>query len=68
MNDDLHAYGDTVRSWTRGTIATFSSHWQACAALIRLTDPGFRSLGGDPAPDLGEEARMRERLMKEQRQ
>jgi hypothetical protein len=30
----------------------FSSHWAACAAMIRLSDPGFVSLGGDKPEDL----------------
>lgn len=30
----------------------FTSHWAACAAMIRLSDPTFRSTGGDKAIDL----------------
>jgi hypothetical protein len=40
------------------TIAQFSGHWAACAAMIRLTQPGFVSLGGDRADDLAIEAAM----------
>lgn len=37
---------------TGATIGPFSSHWAAVAAMIRMNDPGFRSLGGDLADDL----------------
>lgn len=30
----------------------FSGHWAACAAMIRLSNPGFKSLGGDKESDL----------------
>jgi hypothetical protein len=33
-------------------IGPFSSHWAAVAALIRLGDPSFVSLGGDRPDDL----------------
>lgn len=38
-------------------IGPFSSHWAACAAMIRLHNPSFVSLGGDKADDLAIEAR-----------
>ena len=33
-------------------IGPFSSHWAACAAMIRQSNPSFRSLGGDKESDL----------------
>jgi hypothetical protein len=33
-------------------IGPFSSHWAACAAMIRRHDPGFTSTGGDKPEDL----------------
>lgn len=33
-------------------VGPFSSHWAACAAIIRLTDKSFESLGGDLDDDL----------------
>lgn len=33
-------------------LGTFSSHWAAVAAMIRLTDSAFRSLGADRPEDL----------------
>lgn len=37
----------------------FSSHWAACAAMIRLHQPSFVSLGGDKASDLAIEAEIK---------
>lgn len=39
----------------------FTSHWAATAALIRLDDPDFVSLGGDEAIDLQIERDIKER-------
>jgi hypothetical protein len=48
----LYADGDFV-VMRRGTrVGPFSSHWAACAALIRLYEPSFQSLGGDRISDL----------------
>lgn len=33
-------------------IGPFSSHWAACAAMIRRSQPSFKSLNGDRADDL----------------
>lgn len=33
-------------------IGPFSSHWAACAAMIRRSNPEFKSLGGDKESDL----------------
>lgn len=42
-----------------GTVlGTFSSHWAACAAMIRLSKPDFKSMGGDKKEDLDVEAGM----------
>lgn len=37
-------------------LGTFSSHWAACAAMLRMTDKSFRSLSGDKKEDLAIEA------------
>lgn len=43
----------------RTHLGTFSSHWAACAAMLRLGgNPEFRSMGGDKAEDLAEEVRI----------
>lgn len=49
---------------TGGSVAVgrFSSHWAACAALIRLRQPEFKSLGGDRESDLAEEVLMRKNI------
>ena len=39
-------------------LGIFSSHWAACAAMIRLSNPDFRSLGGDKQEDLDIEAQI----------
>jgi hypothetical protein len=36
----------------RQAVGPFSSHWAAVAALIRVTEPMFRSIGGDRPEDL----------------
>lgn len=40
-------------------LGTFSSHWAAVAAMIRMGDHDFRSLGRDDPADLAIEAAMR---------
>lgn len=41
----------------------FSSHWAACAAMIRLSDPDFRSMRpGDKLEDLAIEATIQKDL------
>lgn len=45
--------------WPRPVpLGTFSSHWAAVAALVRLHQPEFRSLGGDKPEDLAAEPGM----------
>lgn len=49
--------------WPRPVaLATFSCHWAAVAALVRLHQPGFASLGGDKREDLEQEPGLREAL------
>jgi hypothetical protein len=51
----MHVTDRTLIMDTGETIGPFSSHWAAVAAvaaMIRLDDPGFRSLGGDRPDDL----------------
>jgi hypothetical protein len=59
---DCCVYDRAIVQWlpdgSTVTIAQFSGHWAACAAMIRLTQPGFVSLGGDRADDLAIEAAM----------
>lgn len=56
-----YADGNDLRDGAGGVLGRFSSHWAACAAMIRLSIPDFRSLGGDRPEDLAEEAAMRKR-------
>lgn len=37
-------------------VGPFTHHWAAVAAMIRLSDPEFRSLGGDKPENLAIEA------------
>lgn len=55
----IFVYGNELRDDMGTVLGKFSSHWAACAAMIRLTDRSFVSLGGDKAADLAEEAAMR---------
>jgi hypothetical protein len=57
----VFAYGHMLCAGWQGhhELAWFSSHWAACAAMIRLRQPDFVSLGGDKPEDLAEEARLR---------
>lgn len=43
----------------------FTSHWAATAAMIRLSDPTFKSLGEDKAVDLAIERDIRAALTRE---
>lgn len=51
-----YADGNTLVLDSGQRIGPFSSHWAACAAMIRLSEPSFRSLGGDKPEDLAIEA------------
>ena len=56
---DFVAVGNELRESMNGPVlAVFSGHWPAVAAMIRLTEPGFRSLGGDREDDLAVEAQL----------
>lgn len=47
-----HVDGRTLVLADGRRFGPFSSHWAGCAAMIRLSDPAFRSLGGDKPEDL----------------
>lgn len=50
-------------AWPRPIpLATFSCHWAAVAALVRLHQPEFTSIGGDRPEDLAAERGLREAL------
>ena len=55
----MYAFGNELHDGDGKVLGTFSSHWAACAAMIRLSDPEFRSLGGDKSDDLAIEAAIR---------
>ncbi len=57
---DVYVNGNELREHgTERVLGTFSSHWAACAAMIRLSDPEFKSLrGGDRPEDLEVERRV----------
>jgi hypothetical protein len=42
-----YAHGNELKSDNGETLATFKTHWQAVAAMLHLSNPGFASLGGD---------------------
>jgi hypothetical protein len=48
----MYAYCSSLYADDGTFLATFSSHWAACAAMIRRSDPSFRSLGGDKEEDI----------------
>ena len=48
--------GNTLVLASGVRVGPFSSHWAACAAMIRLSNPSFESLGGDKQCDLDIEA------------
>jgi hypothetical protein len=39
-----YASDNTLYADDRSALGTFSSHWAACAAMIRLSDPTFVSI------------------------
>ena len=41
-------------------VGEFSSHWAACTAMLRLSNPDFESLGGDKPEDLEVERQIQE--------
>lgn len=62
----LHVYDNTIREGGE-VLATFSGHWPACAALIRLSDPDFRPLGKEADDDLAAEAELRKQIAAQER-
>lgn len=52
----MRANGNRLEDDEGHCLGTFSCHWAACAAMIRLHDPKFRSLGGDKSEDLAVES------------
>ena len=60
-----YAYCKELRADDGTVLATFKTHWQAVAAMIRLSDPNFVSLGGDHPEALAIEAEMRERMARD---
>jgi hypothetical protein len=49
---DSYADGLFLQMADGRRIGPFTHHWAAVAALIRLNEPDFRSLGGDAPEDL----------------
>ena len=60
-----YAYCNELRADDGAVLATFKSHWQAVAAMIRLSNPDFVSTGGDAPEALTIEAEMRERMARD---
>lgn len=54
-----YVLGSELRTEGGAVLGTFSGHWPAVATMIRLSDPTFRSLGGDRPDDLAIEAAIR---------
>lgn len=54
----MRAYDNELQTNCGKALGVFSSHWAAIAAMIRLGDPSFRSLGGDKPEDLEVEAQV----------
>lgn len=57
-----HVYDCDLHTDDGKKVATFKTHWQAVAAMIRLNNPEFVSLGGDDAEALKVESNMRRRI------
>ena len=47
-----HADGQYLVLEDGRRVGPFSSHWAACAAMIRIYDPTFVSTGGDRQEDI----------------
>lgn len=48
-----YAKGNQLISDDHRPIADFLSHWGACAAMLQISDPSFRSLGKPTPHELG---------------
>lgn len=55
----MYAFDKKVMSDDNKTLGIFTSSWAACAAMIRVKQPDFKSLGGDSVADLREEQAMK---------
>jgi len=58
----MYVFSNEVKDNSGQTLATFSSHWAAVAAMIRVTDPAYKSLCGDSVGDLQIEKYLTQRL------
>jgi len=56
----MYVYSNKVCNESGKTLATFSSHWAAVVALIRIEKPEFKSLNGDKEADLIEELKLKD--------
>ena len=59
---DMYAFSNQVMADNGQTLATFSSHWAAVAAMLRVGDPDYKSLRGDSIKDLETEKYLAKRL------
>jgi hypothetical protein len=57
-----HVFGNDVIDDSGQSIGSFKSHWQAVAAMIRISNPQFESTGGDSPETIGAENEMRQRI------
>jgi hypothetical protein len=57
-----YVFDNELRADDGTILAAFKTHWQAVAAMIRLSKPDFVSLGGDDPQALATEREMRRRL------
>lgn len=60
----MYVYRTALLADDGALLGEFSSHWAACVAMIRVSDPDFQSLGGDRSKDLAEERKINERQPK----
>jgi hypothetical protein len=57
-----HVYDNQLIGDDDTVLGTFKTHWQAVAAMIRLSDSTFVSLGGDSKEALEIEREMHKRM------
>jgi len=55
----MYVFSNKLMSNDGKQIAEFSSHWAAVAAMIRQTDPEFKSLSADKPEDLKIELKLK---------
>lgn len=58
----MYVFSNQVIADNGKSLATFSSHWAAVAAMLRVTDPSYKSLNGDSVKDLKTEKYLAQRL------